>query len=538
LGTTVTELQPREAFGRYVIERLLGQGGMGSVYLARQLDLDRLVVIKILKGELASDPELVARLNREARTAAKVSSDNVVKVHETGTDAGRPFIAMEYVDGLSAAALLKKRGVLDPAEATQIVLAAARGLKAAHAVGLLHRDVKPENILIARDGGIKLADFGLAKEQERPAPPSDLDPESTSKALTLPGGIVGTPPYMAPEQAEGKTLGPVADIYALGVTYYELLTGARAFQGKNFLEVVSRVIDGDCVPLLKRVPTLPPAVVEACERMMAVDPAKRPATADLVVKGLTGILATLAPLHVSEAYPTSEPMDLDAKTPTVVAPLSGASPMVTSAAPPRVAAPMAPAAAPSVAATLAPEPASRAPWIALLVVVAFAGVASAAYKLGRGPATGSPPPPVAPDPPAVTASSVPTTAPVPPVEPPAAPATPVAAPPSAPPAAPVASAATLPKGALPLRDFDHLVIEYLGTPFKDKVYLNLPSGRVTIERSKDAGAPSVYAHALVYNNDKTIVERIELMPDGKIKRKPSKGKHYVYDKASDAWVPY
>src|SRR5438477_8472619 len=155
--SATTSWSPPARLGRYAIERLLGRGGMGSVYLARQIDLDRPVVVKVMHPEIAKDPQWVARLNREALAAAQVSSDAVVKIYDTGVADGVPFIAMEYVEGLSAQALLAKQPRVPHAEATRIILEAARGLQAVHAAGVIHRDVKPANILLASDGRVKLA---------------------------------------------------------------------------------------------------------------------------------------------------------------------------------------------------------------------------------------------------------------------------------------------------------------------------------------------------------------------------------------------
>ncbi|HZU98661.1 MAG TPA: protein kinase [Planctomycetota bacterium] len=266
-------------FGRYDIERLLGRGGMGAVYLARQLDLDRPVVIKVIAPELAKDATVVARLQREARSAARISSDNVVQVHETGTEQGVPFIAMEYVDGSSAAAIVKERGPLPWEEATRIITAAARGLQAAHEVSVLHRDVKPANILVAKDGRVKVADFGLAKMElaERTLPAGQTD--ETKATLSTAGQILGTPAYMPPEQADGKTVDARSDIYALGVSYYELLTGTLPFRGETALKTLALVISATAKPPRDVIPSLPEAVDMTCLKLMARDPALRPKSA-------------------------------------------------------------------------------------------------------------------------------------------------------------------------------------------------------------------------------------------------------------------
>jgi serine/threonine-protein kinase len=268
-------------FGRYEIVRLLGRGGMGAVYLARQTDLDRPVVIKVILDP-RGEAEAVERFQREAKTAAKVSSDNVVQVYETGRESGIPFIAMEYVDGRSAGDLVKKKGRMGWAEATQLVSAAARGLGAAHACGILHRDVKPANILIAKDGRVKVADFGLAKHALPGAERSD-------PAITSAGMIVGTAAYMAPEQAEGKELDARADIYALGATYFELLTGRRPFEASSTLKVLTLVMTAPTPSPREHVPDLPPLVERACMTLMAREREERPASCEEVQKVLARI---------------------------------------------------------------------------------------------------------------------------------------------------------------------------------------------------------------------------------------------------------
>jgi serine/threonine-protein kinase len=264
---------PAPRFAKYAIDRVLGEGGMGTVYLARQLDLDRLVVLKVVKPELAQDPGLMARLQTEAKAAARIQSDNIVQVYDTGIENGVPFIAMEFVDGRSAADLLTERGRLTPAEATRIVGNTLQGLKAAHAAGVLHRDLKPANLLIRRDGRVKIADFGLAKVQDRGQPKGVA---SSAPGMTLPGAILGTPEYMSPEQANGEALDSRSDIYSAGVTYYELLTGKRPFTGNSLMAILTQVFSAPVKPPRELVPQLPPAVEAACLKLMAREPKDRP----------------------------------------------------------------------------------------------------------------------------------------------------------------------------------------------------------------------------------------------------------------------
>jgi serine/threonine-protein kinase len=275
LGETASEppgLSGRH--GRYEILRLLGRGGMGEVHLARQTDLGRLVVIKLIKGgEATAEGALLERFRREAQAAAQIDSDNAIKVWEAGRLDGLPFISMEYVDGATAAGLLSIRGRLDHAVAATIALGAARGLKASHDAGVIHRDVKPANILVSRDGRVKVADFGLAKFQDsKPAAPVAPRPLN----LTAPGSVMGTPAYMSPEQADGGDVDGRTDVYALGVTFFQLLTGRLPFRGPSALELLKQRLYEDPESPTRHVPSLPAPYEQACLRLLAREPAHRP----------------------------------------------------------------------------------------------------------------------------------------------------------------------------------------------------------------------------------------------------------------------
>jgi len=234
--------------GRYEIERPLGHGAMAVVDLARDLELGRHVALKRLAENLARDEELRARFLREGRIAARLSDAHVVKVFDVGEGDGRPYIAMEHVDGETLADLLARRGTVPPDEAVRLGVQAARALAAAHAAGLVHRDVKPQNLLLRRDGLLKLGDFGIA---------FGLD----GTRLTVAGTVLGTAAYLAPEQSRGEDVSAAADVYALGLVLVEMLTGAP---------------DRDAS--LARVP---PALAAVVLRCLAVDPRRRPAAADV-----------------------------------------------------------------------------------------------------------------------------------------------------------------------------------------------------------------------------------------------------------------
>src|SRR5262245_26892686 len=210
---------PAELAGRFpgleVLE-LLGQGGMGAVYKARQTKLDRLVAVKVLPAEWGSDPAFAERFGREARALARLTHPHVVSVFDFGESDGLFYFVMEYVDGVNLRAILKERR-LSPPEALTIIPQVCEALQYAHEEGVVHRDIKPENILLDRKGRVKIADFGLAKLLDRPA---------ASYALTGSQQVMGTPHYMAPEQIDRpREVDHRADIYSLGVVFYEMLTG-------------------------------------------------------------------------------------------------------------------------------------------------------------------------------------------------------------------------------------------------------------------------------------------------------------------------
>jgi hypothetical protein len=256
------------ALGGYQIVKKLGQGGMGSVYLARQLSLDRNVAVKVLSPALSEDAGFVARFTREAYAAAQLTHHNVVQVYDIGEDAGRHFYSMEFVEGETLAGLVSRDGKLDPEAAVGYALQAARGLKFAHDQGLIHRDVKPDNLLLNTQGIVKVADLGLVKKRglsEIPSGNLAAGGRGTSKLEQAQSAnstgfdmSMGTPAYMAPEQArDAATVDGRADIYSLGCTLYDLLTGRPPFSGKTALEVITKHASEPIVPpemVAKRVP--------------------------------------------------------------------------------------------------------------------------------------------------------------------------------------------------------------------------------------------------------------------------------------------
>ncbi|MFL5925115.1 MAG: protein kinase domain-containing protein [Gaiellaceae bacterium] len=253
--------------GRYRLERPLGRGGMATVYLAHDVELDRPVAVKLLAEALAGDAAFRRRFLREARLAARLSHPNVVAVYDAGeAEDGRPFIVMEYVDGTT----LEDRGPLPPREAVELVTQACHGLAHAHAAGLVHRDVKPHNLLLRRDGTLKVADFGIARAAE-------------ATALTQIGTVLGTAAYLAPEQAAGEEVTAATDVYALGTVLYELLTGRPPYEPESLADLASRP---ELTPVGELAPVVSQRVEDAVMRALARNPAYRPASADELAREL------------------------------------------------------------------------------------------------------------------------------------------------------------------------------------------------------------------------------------------------------------
>ena len=262
-GDTVRAALEAKLQAPYRIVRLLGRGGMGAVYLARDLALDREVAIKVVKTD-SSAREVHDRLRREARTAAKLSHPNIVPLHAFGEVEGMPYFVMGYVRGESLATRLRRDGKLPEDEARRIVADLAEALDHAHRQGVVHRDVKPDNVLLDDESGrALLTDFGVAKALG-------------SETLTAVGSVVGTPSYMSPEQAAGRAdIDGRTDIYSLGVMAYAMLTGRLPFEGKTAADVLTKHLTQEPPPLRSLLPTLPDSTVLAVERCLAKDPARR-----------------------------------------------------------------------------------------------------------------------------------------------------------------------------------------------------------------------------------------------------------------------
>jgi hypothetical protein len=283
-GGTETASAPTDrshpAIAGYEIERELGRGGMGVVYKARQVALDRSVALKlILHGECAG-PDALARFRTEAQALARLQHPHVVQVHEVGVYGGLPYLALEYIDGGGLDRRLAP-GPLPPRDAAELLLTVSRAVHAIHAKGVVHRDLKPANILLTADGTPKIADFGLAKTL------------ADDQGRTATGAVLGTPSYMAPEQAGGRRreVGPAADIYALGAILYEMLTGRPPFVAATQLDTLLLLVSDEVIPPRERNPKLPRALDAICLKCLQKSPERRYATADALAADLRRFLA-------------------------------------------------------------------------------------------------------------------------------------------------------------------------------------------------------------------------------------------------------
>jgi serine/threonine-protein kinase len=269
---------------RYELGERLGLGGMSTVHLAFDRRLERYVAVKLLAEHLADDAQFVARFRREALAAARLVHPNIVQVFDFGLDdaTGRHFIVMERIVGPSGALVLRERGRLPVDEAVGWIGQACRGLDHAHRNGLVHRDVKPGNLLLSEgDGTIKLADFGIAKTV------------ADESSITQVGSVLGTAAYLAPEQAAGEEAGPAADIYGLGVVAYQLLSGRLPYEAQSLTELALMQQRESPVPLHQLDPAIPVALAAAVARALALDPRRRHASAaelrQAVIDGARGV---------------------------------------------------------------------------------------------------------------------------------------------------------------------------------------------------------------------------------------------------------
>jgi len=282
------DLPPGHEISHYRIAERVGAGGMGTVYRATDTRLERDVALKLLPPYLRADPEAEQRLLIEARAAASLEHPNVCTVHEVGEfQNGQPFIAMAFYKGETLQERLK-RGALDPEEATRVTVGVARALSAAHARGIIHRDVKPGNVMLTEEGSIKLLDFGLAKMAD--------------VTLTGPGATLGTVAYMSPEQVRGDSLDHRTDLWSLGVVLYEMLTSVRPFRGGNDRASLQAILHDDLPAITEQKPGISPALAAIVDRLLKKEPGARFESADELLAELASASLTGQAQHRSRVF--------------------------------------------------------------------------------------------------------------------------------------------------------------------------------------------------------------------------------------------
>jgi len=316
-------MQQKILNNRYELEQKIGEGGMARVYRGRDTRLNRHIAVKVLHSQYASDPVFLQRFHHEAQAAANLRHPNIVDIYDVGLDHDIHYIVMEYVEGSDLKALIAHSGPLPVDQAIQIAEAVAQGLSAAHRVGLVHRDIKPQNIIVGPGSQVKITDFGIAKS-------------ALSTAMTETGVTFGTADYISPEQARGQPATPRSDIYSLGVTLYEMLTGRLPFTGASSIAVAMQHVSEEPPPPRMYNPRIPPALEALVLRALSKDPDQRPATAQEFTRLLSGwrdageqptVMRPVAPRPVPRPAPrpvptttnTTNRMNLPQVRPAVVA---------------------------------------------------------------------------------------------------------------------------------------------------------------------------------------------------------------------------
>jgi serine/threonine-protein kinase len=265
----------------------IARGGMAHIYKARQPSLDRYVVVKQLKDELFSNPEMLERFRREARALATILHQNVAHVYDFVESGNQSYIIMEYIDGIDLSTVLEKMGQLPDEIAAAVVLGIARGVSYIHAHNLIHRDIKPSNIRFTTRGVVKLMDFGIVM---------NLDAEN----LTRPGLMVGSPSYLSPEQILGDPISGKADLFLIGIVLYEMLTGTRPFRDEGSQTVFQSIRSGKFIPVRKMRSSVPAALDRIVRRCLEKDPEKRYSSVKDLVKDLESFLGGYRSSHIED----------------------------------------------------------------------------------------------------------------------------------------------------------------------------------------------------------------------------------------------
>jgi tetratricopeptide (TPR) repeat protein/predicted Ser/Thr protein kinase len=262
-STALVQLTPGTSIGtRYEIVRLLGQGGMGAVYEAHDKELERQVAIKVIRADMASNPEILRRFKQELILARQITHKNVIRIFDLGQADGIKFITMEYIEGENLQAVLRRKKKLDPAEAANILAQVCRALEAAHNEGVIHRDLKPQNIMLDKTGRAYVMDFGIARSM-------------LSAGMTQTGALIGTPDYMSPEQAKGQTLDARSDLFSIGIIFYEMLSGQVPFDADTTMAKLWKRTNEPARPLDELDKSIPKPLSDIVRKCLEIDPQKR-----------------------------------------------------------------------------------------------------------------------------------------------------------------------------------------------------------------------------------------------------------------------
>jgi serine/threonine protein kinase len=360
---------------RYRVMRLVGEGGMGQVYEAQHVNINKKFAIKLLRPEIVANAEAVARFRQEAWSASSIGHDNIIEIEDFATlPDGSVYLAMEFLVGVALSDRMRQEPAPTFAEALDIMLQVSSGLAAAHDKGIVHRDMKPENIFLGQKYGrplVKILDFGIAK----------VSGAEGNRSLTRTGTIFGTPHYMSPEQALGKTLDYRADIYSVGVIMYELFTGKVPFEAESFMGILTKHITSQPRPPRELMPEMPDSIEAIILRALSKEPEQRQQSMGELTEELATVAAELAPevlqprpssqVVAQIAKPMSSVMPSRTATPLPGRPASGLTPVRSPVSAERSAATPAPTIDPFGA--VPPKKKSAAPWIVLAAVVLAGG---------------------------------------------------------------------------------------------------------------------------------------------------------------------
>jgi eukaryotic-like serine/threonine-protein kinase len=297
---------------RYQLLEQLGKGGMAIVYRARDTMLERSVAIKVLRESYSRDPAFLERFRHEAKAAANLSHPNIVTVHDFGLDNGQLFIVMEYIPGTDLKTLIKQRGRFSPEEALPLLIQACAGIGYAHRAGLVHCDVKPQNMLVTPDMRLKVTDFGIARAL------STIRPEEHSDV------VWGSPQYFSPEQASGMAPSPASDVYSLGIIMYEMLTGSLPFHADTAADLARLHIKAEPIPISEMLPEISPVLKQIQTKVLSKEPSQRYRTADQLGRLLLnfGSSKTASALALTPEAATAAPTFLPASETSATTPVA------------------------------------------------------------------------------------------------------------------------------------------------------------------------------------------------------------------------